>query len=73
MDKIKETLRNLGFEGWVFSLTSMAAIIFSVLSFLGILPFDSEQTSSIVIGALGLLMAAMVTQIERRHTDFLKS
>lgn len=69
MRTLKETIRNLGLDGWIFALTGVAAIIFGVLSFLGLLPFDEKQTLSIVIGALGLLMAAVVAQTARRHAE----
>lgn len=72
MNTTKQIIYNLGLEGWIFALTSLAAIVFSVLSFLGVLPFDEEQTSSIVIGAIGLLMAAVVAQTARRQVGILE-
>ncbi len=69
MRTLKETVRNLGFEGWAFALTGLTAIIFGILSFLNWLPFDEKQILSILVGAMGLLMTAVIAQIPRRYGE----
>jgi len=72
MNDLKLTLRSLGLDGWVFGITSVAAIFFGVLSFLGVIPFDQRQVSSVMVGAIGLLMVAVMTQTARRHAEILE-
>lgn len=59
----------LGLEGWVFGLTGLASIVFSVASFLGYVPLSIEQTLQIVVGAVGALMLAVVTQSSKRSAE----
>lgn len=61
---------NLGFEGWVFGLTGLAAIVFGVISFLGFIPLPIGQSLQIVIGAIGAIMLAVVAQASRRQAEF---
>lgn len=72
MRVLKEILSNLGPEGWTFSIISLGSVIFGVLGFFGVLPFNQEQTISILIGAIGILMGASITQNARRHADLLE-
>jgi hypothetical protein len=69
MRLLKTIIRNFGLDDWIFTLTGLVAIVFSVLSFLGIVPFDEKQISAIVIGAIGILMTAFVTQAARHHVE----
>jgi hypothetical protein len=69
MKALKHTFQNLGIDSWIFALTGLGAIVFSILSFFGKLPFTPEQTTAILVGAIGLLMTAVVTLGARRQTE----
>ena len=65
-------IRSFDIDDWLFFLLSIFAIIFSVISFFGYLPFDEKQTSSVIVGAIGVVMMAMVAQAGKRHVDIQK-
>lgn len=59
--RTKRFLSDLGLNGLIFGLSSIAALVFGVFSFMEFIPpIRSEQLSSILIGSIGLLMASIV-------------
>jgi hypothetical protein len=70
MKSFQQTLKYLGVEGWAFGLSGIFAIIFSVASFLGYIPLSTEQSIQILVGAMGALMLAVVSQTAHRHSEF---
>lgn len=69
MNKSKFSFRDFGIDDLIFFLTGIAAIVFSILSFFGKIPLDDKETSSIIIGAIGLLMAAAVAQRAKQRSE----
>jgi hypothetical protein len=69
MRRLGFMLTRIGFEGWIFSLTGIAAIIFSVVGFFGFWPFDITQTIQILIGAVGALMLSVVSLTSKRQGE----
>lgn len=61
--------KDLELEDIIFWLISIVAVAFGFLSFFGIAPFTQDQLSSIVIGALGFLMASVVALKTRRKSE----
>jgi len=68
MLRIKRLIGQLGFEGLVLGLLGLVAIGVAVVSLLGV-RLKSEVLLSVVIGALGLLIEAMVIQVANRKAD----
>lgn len=69
MKHIRQYIRNIGIDGWVFGLSGLAAIILSVLNVLGIWPFNTQTTLQILVAAIGALMLAVVTQTTQRTRE----
>ncbi len=69
MNTFKQITQNLGLEDWIIALTGLASITISISSFFGYLPLDQKQTSSILIGAVGLLMVTVVVQTAMRQKE----
>lgn len=69
MKDIKEAYNSLGLDGMIFALSSLGAIVFGVMSFIGVIPFAGDQLSSILIGATGVLMAAVVALSTSRKSE----
>lgn len=70
MKFLRSILTHLELDSWIFGLTGIFAIIFSIISFLGIVPLSTEQSVQILLGAMGTLMLAVVTQTARRQIEF---
>ena len=72
MKTLRLLFQNLGVDGWIFGLISMGAIVFGVLSFFSIIPITPEQTTAILIGAIGVLMSAIIALGARRHAEIVE-
>ena len=68
MKNLVEHLRNLGIDGWLFGFSGLAAIIISLISFLGF-QIPLEQLLQIILGAIGALMLTVVAASSRRTTE----
>ncbi len=69
MPELKQFIRNLGFDGWVLSLTALAAIFIGILDLVGWLNLSTDQLLQIVIVGIGLLMGAVIAQTSRRASE----
>lgn len=69
METVKRYYKDLDFDSLIFTLLSLAAILFGVVSFLGIVPVTGEQLSSILIGSVGILMASVVALTAKRKNE----
>jgi hypothetical protein len=69
MRTIKRLISNLGLDGVIFGVSSLAAVFFGFFSFLGYIPIEGNQLSAILIGAMGLLMAAVVALTTKRKNE----
>ncbi len=65
----KRYLHNLGIEDWIFGLSGLGAIVLSVLGFLQVWPFGIQPTLQVIVGAIGVLMLAIVAQTSRRREE----
>ncbi|GAB4506897.1 MAG: hypothetical protein Fur0017_31500 [Anaerolineales bacterium] len=71
MKAFKLTIQNLGIDNWIYGLTGLGAIVFGVLGFFGKLPVTPDQTTAILMAAIGLLMTAVVALSARRQSEIL--
>lgn len=69
MSTIRRSFHNLGIDGWIIGLSGLSALIFALVSLFGVVPYDQETTMSILLGAVGLLMAAVVARTARRNAE----
>ncbi len=71
MRKFREIIKNTSIDGWIFGLSGLVAIVLSIFSFVGTVPLSEQQAIQILIGAIGLLMLAVVAQTSRRQAEFI--
>lgn len=69
MTSLKQALSKLGIDEWIFGLAGLGALFFSILSVLGVWPFNSDDTLKIIVGAVGAILLAIFAQSTRRHAD----
>ena len=67
--KLKELIRNFGFDSVVLGATGLIALCVSILDFVGWLKLTPDQLLQMILVALGLLMISVITQTSRRATE----
>jgi len=73
MKNLKRVFDNLGIDGVIFGIASIASITIGVFSFVGSFfnfqPITGNQLSSVLIGTVGFLIAAVVALSAKRKNE----
>jgi len=56
MIRIKRTLSHLGFDGWMFLLCGVAALVIVLLDFVQVVHPTNEEALRMIIVAIGLIL-----------------